>query len=465
MVRRLVAPTALGLLVLASCIKEPFDPEKLGPPVFVNVTLLAPEPGELPWERESDHAVLWQAPDVPTPPSPLGAVSLSLDDGATWTPLPIPQIDLRQSRAIVRVPATGGTHLRVRVRLGEYAVDSGPIPIAPSRKRRYSFTRIGNDLPFGARDGMGGLVFNGRMFGIGGWNPILYKYGSINDVWSSTDGVTWSLVKPNTYQDPSTFDADADWSGRHFGGYAVHDGKMFLVGGDPVTVAQRDVWSSTDGVKWQNVTQESAYPLRVLHVTFAFNDRLWVVGGQTLHSTDTPTVFGDVWSSRDGATWERSAAAPSPRWGERGIIGGNAVFRGRMWLVAGGIYEQEGFRPERTEYDDVWSSADGTSWTRELSHTPFRPRYYHNVEVFDDRLWVLGGHGSGYVLGAEGNLPDVHYSSDGRNWYALDAVPGLAGRHAATAWVHNGALYWGSGNAVDDSGKWVADMWKITPLP
>ena len=465
MVRRSLAPTALAWLVLAACIKEPFDPQKLGPPVFVKVALLTPEPDEQPCERESDHAVLWHAPDVPLPPSALGAVSLSLDDGATWAPVSIGQVDLRKSRARVRVPATGGTHLRVRVRLGDYAADSGAIPIAPSRKKRYSFTRIGADLPFGARDGMGGLVFNGRMYGIGGWNPILYKFNSVNDVWSSADGVRWTLVKPNTFQDPATFDQATDWSGRHWGGYAVHDGKMFLVGGDPVTVLQRDVWSSTDGVRWKNVTQETAYPLRVLHVTFAFNDRLWVVGGQTLHGTDKPEVFGDVWSSRDGATWERSTAPQPPRWGERGMIGGNAVFRGRMWLISGGIYEQEGYRPERTEYDDVWSTSDGTSWKRELIHTPFRPRYYHNVEVFDDRLWVLGGYGSGYVLGEEGNLSDVHYTSDGRNWYSLDIPPGFVGRHAATAWVHDGAIYWGSGNAVDATGKWIADMWKITPPP
>jgi len=46
MVRRSLAPTALAWLVLAACIKEPFDPQKLGPPVFVKVALLTPEPDE-----------------------------------------------------------------------------------------------------------------------------------------------------------------------------------------------------------------------------------------------------------------------------------------------------------------------------------------------------------------------------------------------------------------------------------
>lgn len=463
MVKRQFA-AVVGLMTILSCIKEPGDPQQLPPAVFGKVTLVTPAPDEPPWERESEHAVVWQAPDVAEPPTALGAVSLSLDDGATWTPLPLPQVDLSQRRAVVRVPATGGTHLRVRVRLGDEAADSGVIAMAPSRKRRYAYTRIGTDLPFGPRDGMGGLVYKGRMYGIGGWNPILHTYSTLNDVWSSADGVQWSLVKPDTYQSPSTFDAEADWSGRHWAGYAVHDGKMFIVGGDPINTIQRDVWSSTDGATWKNVTQASNYPTRVLHVTFAFNDRLWVVGGQTLNDAEKPAVFGDVWSSRDGASWERTESTP-PRWGERGMIGGNAVFQGRMWLVSGGIYEQAGVRPNRTEYDDVWSSADGSSWKRELGHTPFRPRYYHNVEVFDDRLWVLGGYGEGYVLGETGNLSDIHYTSDGRNWYSLDVAPGGAGRHAGTTWVHDGALYWGSGNAFDGANKWLAELWKVTPLP
>ncbi len=465
MVRRCALAVALlGLALQSSCIKEPVDPGTLGPPEFSHITLVSPSETEAPWERESEHVVLWQAGGLERPLTAQGVVSTSLDGGATWDALPLPQIDLAARRALVRVPPTGGAQLRIRVRIGKYAADSVPITLSPSRKKRYGFVRIGTDLPFGPRDGMGGLVYNGRMYGIGGWNPLLYAASTRNDVWSSKDGTTWLMEKPNTFVSSATFDTSADWSARHWAGYAVHAGKMFIVGGDPINGLQQDVWSSTTGGTWQNVTQLSNYPARVLHATYVFDDRLWVVGGQTLHATDNPTVYQDLWSSKDGVAWARTETV-GPMWGARGMMGGNAVFKGRMWVVCGGIYEQEVVRPERVEYDDVWSTADGAHWDRELQHTPFRSRYYHNVAVFDDRLWVLGGYGAGYQLGASGNLADAYYTSDGRNWYSVDVDPGFVGRHGATAWAHDGALYWGSGNAFDVSNKWLADMWKITPLP
>ncbi len=47
----------------------------------------------------------------------------------------------------------------------------------------------------------------------------------------STDGATWTLRKPNTFL-TRDFDPRSDWEGRHTAGYAVHDGRMWIIGGD-----------------------------------------------------------------------------------------------------------------------------------------------------------------------------------------------------------------------------------------
>src|SRR5688500_2420236 len=82
---------------------------------------------------------------------------------------------------------------------------------------------------FAARDGAGALTYKDQMFVIGGWNPDIKKFFPRicnNEVWSSRDGATWTLVKPNTFIDKS-FDKSQDWEGRHTAGYVVHRDKMW----------------------------------------------------------------------------------------------------------------------------------------------------------------------------------------------------------------------------------------------
>ena len=113
------------------------------------------------------------------------------------------------------------------------------------------------------------------------------------------------------------------------------------------------------------------------------------------------------------------------------MIGGGAVFRDRMWILGGGIYDMPR-RPARSFFNDVWSSPDGVRWTRHLEQAPWAPRQYHEVAVFDDRLWVLEGY-------AGRNLNDVWHSDDGRHWEPVPGTP-WAPRHAASVFVFEGAL-------------------------
>ena len=143
--------------------------------------------------------------------------------------------------------------------------------------------------------------------------------------------------------------------------------------------------------------------------------------------------------------WNRVATEP-PLWEPRGMIGGAAVLRGRMWILGGGTYDTPN-HPERKYFNDVWSSADGVHWTRHLEHAPWPPRQYHDVAVFDDRLWVLEGF-SGQ------NRNDVWHSSDGIRWNELPATP-WAARHAASIFVHQNALWVVAGNNM------TPDVWKL----
>ena len=77
--------------------------------------------------------------------------------------------------------------------------------------------------------------FNDKLFLLGGWNNYAEGQGDIeqrgegqgnfvsetcSEVWTSDDGVEWEFV------------GDAPWEGRHCFGAVVHDGCMWIVGGD-----------------------------------------------------------------------------------------------------------------------------------------------------------------------------------------------------------------------------------------
>src|SRR5688572_20542626 len=106
---------------------------------------------------------------------------------------------------------------------------------APSAAPEYEWTLVTPKAAFAPRDGAGALVFDGRMWLLGGWNPTdktFFPRLCNNEVWSSTDGSTWTLVKPNTFFE-ERFDPTLDWEGRHTAGWVVFKNRMWIVGGDP----------------------------------------------------------------------------------------------------------------------------------------------------------------------------------------------------------------------------------------
>ena len=318
----------------------------------------------------------------------------------------------------------------------------------------YRWEQVTGRAAFAPRDGAGALSFGGRMWLIGGWNPpdrVHFPLKCSNDVWSSADGVDWVEEKPNTFV-PGAFDAERDWEGRHTAGYAVHGGRMWIVGGDPLQGHyQSDVWASADGRQWECLCRTAPWAPRALHYTVVHDGRLWVMGGQTTpqFAPAPERVCADVWCSADGAPWEPVEVA-APSWPARGMIGGSAVFQGRIWLLGGGRYDTPQVA-ERAFYNDVWSSADGAHWEQHLEHAPWHPRQYHEVAVFDGRLWVLEGWN-------QHNRNDVWHSADGVHWEEVPDTP-WAPRHAASVFVHGGALWMVAGNNME------SDVWKLTRTP
>ena len=125
---------------------------------------------------------------------------------------------------------------------------------------------------------------------------------------------------------------------------------------------------------------------------------------------------------------------------------GALSFKGKMWILGGGTYDTPE-APQRKFFNDVWSTEDGLHWKCHTAAAPWHPRQYHEVAVFDGRLWVMEGWN-------RGNRNDVWHSADGERWEELPRTPWNP-RHAASVFVHDDALWMVAGNNMEP------DVWKL----
>lgn len=314
------------------------------------------------------------------------------------------------------------------------------LPAAEGREAvPYRWLPITQHAPFAARDGAGALTLGGTMYLLGGWNPpdkVNFPLGCNSEVWASSDGLDWREIQPQ-----------APWEGRHTAGWVVHADKLWVIGGDcNQKHYQNDVWNSADGVHWTQVADDVPWAPRALHFAWSFRGKLWVAGGQTMpaFAGGEERFYHDVWCSDDGVSWTR--VVEQAPWPPRGMSSGQVILHDKIWILGGGTYDTPS-TPTRTFYNDVWSSPDGITWTRVLEQAPWTPRQYHEIAVWDDRMWVMEGWN-------RTNRNDVWYSADGATWTELPDTP-WAPRHAASLFVHDDALWMVAGNNL------TPDVWKL----
>ncbi len=403
------------------------------------------------------HLIRWKSQniDVGNPVK----IALSTDDSKSWREISASAPNTGEF--VWQAAAPPSARCRIRVtdsKSGLVAKSDRPFSVVAAQEvPKYEWVKVTLEAPFAPRDGPGALTFKNRMWLIGGWNPGDKKHFPRicnNEVWSSHEGASWKLEKPNSFLD-QTFDAKLDWEGRHTAGYVVFKDKMWIVGGDPNQGHfMFDVWNSGDGKNWNFVNRDKPVPWgpRVLHHTLAFKGKIWVMGGQTLPPfvEGAEKFYRDIWTTSDGIVWEQ-VTPREPYWPQRGMIGGNVVFKDRMWILGGGTYDTPE-TPRRKFFNDVWSSADGVNWECHVENAPWEARQYHDVAAFDGRMWVMEGYGPEKEAG---NRNDVWHSSDGSNWYPLPNTP-WPPRHAAAAFVHDNALWMVAGNNM------TPDVWKLT---
>ena len=227
------------------------------------------------------------------------------------------------------------------------------------------------------------LEHRGEIYVVGGQNfklrvsdtsPLpLPDSDFFSDVWSSTDGVQWTQRT-----------SEAGWKGRAglscvsyrdelyiFGG-SENDDESIIGAGGPVRLYFNDVWKSSDGVSWTQVSASAPWAARAGAVALVKDDYIYLLGGEAGFTCApipcTPPYFNDVWRTQDGLNWEQ--VTPVAAWPAR--PGHQVVVYGDQMVLFGGFgLSQNPAAPfEPSNPMDVWTSRDGASWTQ-VSGTPW----------------------------------------------------------------------------------------------
>lgn len=223
---------------------------------------------------------------------------------------------------------------------------------------------------------------------------------------------------------------------------------MFRVGDDDFNKTTSEIWSSEDGARW---SLASVAPWEPRH-TFGhaqLGSRLYVLGGDALQGHYQP----DVWSTADGTSWTRETAeAP---WGHR-VLHRALAHDGALWVLGGQTMpDMVDDREPLVFFDDVWRSVDGRAWTRVLEHAPWPPRGATDGSAsFRGAMWIVGG---GTYEAVRKAYADVWSSRDGVAWTKHEDPPWPARQYNSVA-VYDDKLWMLAGYTPID-GLDQADVW------
>ena len=329
-----IIAASLGILMLMACSRDPDDLKNEAPEEFV---LLSPAEGvetdvydiSFEWEETTDpdgdtvtyDLYLYNSGDSPTKiASDITTNTYILQGRYTF--------DASSTWYVVAKDGKKGetaspqrTFTTRSIQMERLLEDNAPVSFSP---KRFSYT---------------GVHFNDSFYIINGFGEQV-----LGDVWSSDDyGRQWDL---ETNLDNTGFERYAHSS-------VVFDDKIWVIGGydtNPIG----NIYSSTDGIDWSEEEFAGTFKRRYNHTSVLFKNKIWVIGGY-----DDTVFMDDVmsWTGRALEAWQLEAdSARTPFDGIRGHS--SVAFNDKIWVI-GGEDRNEGFRNE------VWSSTNGSDWIQD----------------------------------------------------------------------------------------------------
>jgi len=155
----------------------------------------------------------------------------------------------------------------------------------------------------------------------------------------------------------TTFAASANYTTtmpkRTWAASYVYNNKMYIAGGlSAAGVPLNDVWSSTDGVTWTQVST-GAFKARVKASCVSYDNKIWMIGGVVAEGT---CEAGMLVSKDGGITWAPVAADQDLPASFKARCNANVFVdaNGNLWIIGGQSTSVVGKSIEYTALSDVW---------------------------------------------------------------------------------------------------------------
>ena len=303
----------------------------------------------------------------------------------------------------------------------------------------YAWTQLTADGGFPARDGAGALVYDSKLWLIGGWNPsdsTNFPRTCNNEVLNSEDGVTWTQVKANTFWK----DFDQYSRAGLAGAIAASADKPYGLG---------TAWTVTeDTSNGGHAVYRSAETIPAGHTVHSFYAKAGSRSRIMLYFSDDYAVGFDL---SDGSTF-----TPSGVTGLCTTYGCELIADGwyRCWA-----YRETSIATYLSVYGcnaSAWSylgtskdwliagpqSEIGTAVTEY-----WEGRHTAGYCVFDNKMWIIGGDC------IQGHYQyDVLNSTDGKDWTLVNGGAPIPGpRCLQVVVVHEGKIFLMGGQTIPES--------------
>ncbi|NNC84428.1 MAG: hypothetical protein HKN79_12715 [Flavobacteriales bacterium] len=276
------------------------------------------------------------------------------------------------------------------------------------------------------------VIHNGELYTIGGLVVDAGDGGDRNDVWKTSDRITWTQVRAHDVFDLYAPHPSTESQVLSYGGL------LYVFNGERNTIQ-----TSSDGVVWNqvpwegNVSEGTHYPPLQGHQVVEFQGDLLVIGGSS-----GGQVKNDVWRSSDGGiTWEEISDHSFPARRDHQVV----VVENELILM-GGVGSGQ-------RMNDVWFSSDGITWS-EYAVAEWSPRSNFHAAVFNDAIYVIGGDPGG------GDSDEIWVFDlfNSLYWEQVETHPDYGPRENHFSVVFQNALYieMGKNGAVP-----LNDVWKI----
>lgn len=235
----------------------------------------------------------------------------------------------------------------------------------------------------------------------------------------------------------------ANWSARQFFDVVDLNGVMYLIGGGPTLgLGQADVWSSKDGgITWGQVTASAPFGARYGHRCVVFNGAIYLMGGFYIPGgTAAPVLASDTWMTTDGANWVQVNGGTY--WPGRAFFGACAT-SGGIFIMGGCTSPSLTIGGAGTNYNDVWFSADGATWTQvsDAAGAGWSPRAGFDVVFYLNEMMLLGGINCNTLT----KNNECWTSTDGRVWTQNTAAALGSGTNFCVRLVVYGGFVYGLG--------------------